>query len=594
MQYLKNVISSFLPVVVLTKKDRCFGIYPAFFLLLLASCARQGAPAGGPKDTKPPEVIILSSTPNFSTHFDKKRIELKFDEWVVLTDPLTQIIVSPPLAKRPEVLLKGKSVVVNFDKDEVLHPNTTYTINFGTSVKDFHEGNTAKDLRFVFSTGDFIDSLSFRGILTDAFSGDPMDNISIMLYENFADSAVTKERPYYFSRTDKNGQYEFQNLRSGTYWVVAIEDADQNLKWDGETERIAFRDSALVLNDSLREPINLKIFKNQSKFRLIGVNSNRYGLVKLGFNRPIKAFETKAEAPDGLRTLAERSQDSLLFWYDLPTTDTTWRLLFSCPELRAQAGKEGGDTISVVKGSRSDFIKTHSIGFWEADAPAAATSGRGKPLGAAVKLSGTKTLVQGFSKPAVLPFNYPITAFDTSRWLLTVDTNRVNKYRVNPDSASPRRLLLDIAWTQSRSYSLALLPGAITDFWGVINADTLRRIFNVLPEKQLGTLSMTLEKLKPGTSYILQILNGTAAVEERAFTAASTDQKLVLEYLPVATYTARLIEDSNGNGRWDTGNFKEKRQPEPIFNKKIEALRANWVLEVTFSTDTDQEKKRNK
>jgi len=567
-------------------------------ITLLAACARQGAPTGGPKDTKSPGIDTLASSPNFATRFDKKRFELKFDEWVVLSDVGTQVVVSPPLAVRPEVLLKGKTVVVNFDKNEVLRPNTTYTFNFGTAVKDLHEGNPAKDLRFVFSTGDFIDSLLFRGFLVDAFTGDPVENVSVMLYENFADTAVRKERPYYFARTDKLGQYEFRNLRSGTFRVIAIEDGDLNLRWDGENERIAFRDAALLVNDSLRELVNLRLFKNQPKFRLLGQNANRYGLVKVGFSIPLKSFETQTFAPAGLKTLIEKTPDSLMFWYDLPVVDTAWTLLFSAAEFRnqdsvSQTPRSEFDSIQIKKLSRSEFLTNHRIGFGDV-APPPAASARGRSNAAPPNPQIVKTIIQAPALPARLPFNFPIVSIDTSRWLLTVDSSRLRDFSVMPDSASPRHYSLAFDWKQGKIYALTLLPGAVSDFWGTPNADTLNRNFNVLAEKQLGTLSLSLEKIRPGTRYVLQILNGTSVQEERFFTAETASKKFVFSHLQVAAYTARLLEDLNGNGRWDTGDFATQRQPERIFNKKLDALRANWELEISFNIEVDDEKKRRK
>jgi hypothetical protein len=572
---------------------RSISIFPYALFLLLNACARQGAPTGGPKDTRPPEIDTLGSTPNFSTRFDQKRIELKFDEWVVLSELAKQIVVSPPLAIRPEVVLHGKTVVVNFDKKEVLRPNTTYTINFGTAVKDLHEGNPAKDLRFVFSTGDFIDSLSFRGVVTDGFTGEPVENISVMLYENFADSAVRKERPYYFTRTDKSGQYEFKNLRASTYRVVAIEDGDQNLRWNGESERIAFRDSALVLTNLSRGTIQLPLFKNSPKFRLTGQNANWYGLVKLGFSVPLKDFETQTMAPEGLKILLEKSPDSLMLWYDLPGVDTSWNLLFTS-ELsrnRDSLSQTRFDTIVVKKNSRSDFMNSHRLAFGDIPAPAGPNSGRGKPA-TAPKPQAVRTLVQTPSKPADLLFNYPISAFDTARWALLLDSNRVSNFSVLPDSASPRKLLLQADWKQGKTYTLRFLPGALTDFWGTANPDTLGRLFNILSDKQLGNLSLTLEKLIPGTSYVLQLMNGTVLEDERTFTAESDTKNLKFNALQVAAYSARLVEDRNKNGRWDTGDFENNRQPERIFNKKMDPLRANWDLEVSFSTEGGTEKKR--
>ena len=88
--------------------------------LCVLACARQGAPTGGPKDLTPPKLDSIASTPNFTTRFDKKRIELHFDEWITLDDAANQVIISPPLAKRPKITLKGKMVVVELPETEVL------------------------------------------------------------------------------------------------------------------------------------------------------------------------------------------------------------------------------------------------------------------------------------------------------------------------------------------------------------------------------------------------------------------------------------------------------------------------------------------
>jgi uncharacterized protein (DUF2141 family) len=567
---------------------------PVFYVLisLLVACARQGAPTGGPKDTTPPSVDTSASTPNFSTRFTQKRIELTFDEWVTLSDPATQIVVSPPLAKRPEAVLKGKTVVLSFDKDEILRPNTTYTVNFGNSVKDFHESNVAKDLRFVFSTGDFIDSLGFRGIVTDAFSGDPVENISVMLYENLADTAIQKERPYYFSRTDKNGQFTFENLKSGNFRVVAIDDTDQNLRWTGETERMGFTDSTLQLMDTLRPALRLSLFKPRPALRISNPGAGRYGLVTLVFNAPLESYTVTPLAPESLITTLEKEPDSLMLWYDLPV-DTAWSLVLSYQNDTAALMS---DTFSVKKLSRGNFLQNHRIGFADAVPPPAAQGrGRGAGTPAPAAAAPVKTINQTAAAPAALLFNYPITAFDTSLWLLTLDSASQRTFSVEPDTQTVRGLQLKLTWKAGKNHSLILLPGAVTDFWGTSNADTLRRIFNVFSEKQLGALAVNMQGLRPGANYVFQLMNGATLVTERRFMADIATRTEKFSDLQVATYSVRLIEDRNGNGRWDTGSFAEKRQPETVYNKKLDPLRANWEVETDLKIESEslQQKKRN-
>lgn len=570
------------------------------FFAFLGACARQGAPVGGPKDTQAPRVDTTKSTPNFSTQFDQRRIELVFDEWVVLSDVTTQIVVSPPLDKRPEVLLKGKKVIFQFDKSEVLRENTTYTLNFGTSVKDFRENNPAEDLRFVFSTGDFIDSLGFRGNVKDAFTGQPVENISVLLYENLADSAVRNERPYYFTRTDKTGNYRFENLRGGTYRVITLDDTDQNLRWVGATERIGFRDSLLVLNDSMRSFIPLTLFNSRPAFRLTGVQTRQYGRVKLGFSTATSGLEYEVLAPNGGTFIPEKTIDSLVIWYDLPQ-DTAWRLVVKRPLVQQKILEKDSldlrfDTISVGKQAKEAFLKTQQQDFGDETAVTPTSNrSRGKTSGDTpppARLRSVQTVTQIHSKKALLPFVWPISAVDTSRWELREDSTQVWDFGVMPDSSSPRRLYLENKWKQGKSYTLILYPGAIKSLWGQDNTDTLRRIFNVPTEKQLGNLLLTIPKLEPGSAYVLQLLNGVKTEDERIFVADAESQKFVFQYLPVAAYTVRLILDRNQNGRWDSGDYDALQQPELIYTQKLDPLRANWDLEAVFSTEPVNPKTR--
>ncbi len=549
-------------------------------VLALFACARQGIPTGGPKDTAPPKVDSVASSPNFSTRFQESRFQITFDEWIVLKEQQTQVLISPPPSKRPEITLKGKTVTVKFAEGEVLRPNTTYTINFGSAVQDLHEGNAAKDLRFVFSTGDFIDSLTVPGRVEDGFTGDPLENISIMLYDNLSDSVARLEKPFYLAKTDKNGQFLFQNVRAGRFKMVALEDKDQNLKWNSDNESVAFADTVLTISPiSMRRITALRLFKDQARFRLFERNANRYGLLKLTYTGPPDSIPLRVEPEvSGLKLLAEKDLDTLLVWYDL-SASTAWRLLAR------------GDTVPVRDLSRDDFFKSYRLGFAQSVPPAVGSTGnrRTQPVAAAKPSQAPppRNVNQNPTRPGVLNFSAPIVVVDTARWLFTVDSGRVASFGARADSVVLRRLNLTLPWQAGKVYSLVLLPGAVTDFYGVSNTDTLRQVFTVLSEKQLGGLNLTVSRLLPNNRYLLQLINGNEVVEQRRFTAELTDKRLIFSSLLTAAYTVRLVEDRNGNGRWDTGDYYAHRQPERIFTKKLEPLRANWEVEATMEAAVD-------
>src|SRR5690606_11693211 len=115
-----------------------------FILVFIVSCARQGTPSGGPKDTGPP--VFLGSNPDtlaLQVNPEIKEFKIDYDEYVILKDYTIQIIVSPPLGTSATFLQIGstrKSVSIHLN--EPLKDNTTYNITFGNALQDNNEGNT--------------------------------------------------------------------------------------------------------------------------------------------------------------------------------------------------------------------------------------------------------------------------------------------------------------------------------------------------------------------------------------------------------------------------------------------------------------------
>lgn len=84
-------------------------VFLFILLLIVVSCANPVAPTGGPKDETPPE--FLGSEPvNRARNFNVDRIDLVFDEFVVLKDLNQQLLVSPPMEEKLDVKTKGKGV----------------------------------------------------------------------------------------------------------------------------------------------------------------------------------------------------------------------------------------------------------------------------------------------------------------------------------------------------------------------------------------------------------------------------------------------------------------------------------------------------
>ncbi|MEN9611875.1 MAG: hypothetical protein RLZZ628_2689 [Bacteroidota bacterium] len=525
---------------------------------MFIGCANIVAPIGGKKDTTPPKIVKARSTPNLQTHFKKQNIDLVFDEWLKLDDVYNQVVVSPPLNEHPEVTLDGKTVHVKFAKEEVLRENATYTINFGTSVKDFTEGNPATDLRFVFSTGAILDSLTFRARVVDAEKDEPLDNLLVMLYDNTADSVVRKIKPFYFARTDKSGVAKIENIKAGTFKCFALKDNDLNYIFNQDGETIGFPDSLITLPQLDTAVLKIRAFDPVAKFRLKNKETNNYGFVKLNFSGDV--HKAKIHWQNGIsKVIPEYGKDTMRLWYD-NTSDAAWYVY-------AQTDTNKTDTIRVKPtGNRADFLKKNKF---------MATSIKQKVGNDPIYPTPVHPL-----KAHLIRFNYPIWNIDTSNISITDTFSKKMPFRCERDSLQPNVLYLKPknAWVEGMKYQIQLLPNAVTNLFDLKN-DTLHQAILIQNRKELGDIQLKIKGLDKQKSYLIQLLTGGQSVEAQFFADKVVSFEKRIEGLNPDIYTIKIVEDLNQNRVWDTGDYDKKAQPERIFWKKLEQLRSNWELE---------------
>lgn len=240
-----------------------FAVYLFLLLFILATfsrCAQVVAPTGGPKDTLPP-VLTGATPPDSTLRFHAENIYLHFNEYIQLQGLQDQLIITPYPRRQPVITSKLQTVSIEWK--DTLHPNTTYTVNFGNAVQDINEGNPIKDLKYVFSTGDYLDSLQITGILHDAFTGEPDSTSVVMLYTDTADSVVSREKPVYYTRSTAGGRFLLSNLPHGTFKLFALRDANNDLQYTDSTEAIAFLEEPVKLDSNL-EHLDLYLFTEKA------------------------------------------------------------------------------------------------------------------------------------------------------------------------------------------------------------------------------------------------------------------------------------------------------------------------------------------
>ncbi len=159
-------------------------------------------------------------------------------------------------------------------------------------------------------------------------------------------------------------------------------------------------------------------------------------------------------------------------------------------------------------------------------------------------------------------------------------------FRVETDTTVIKRNIRIVAeWEPGAKYRLLIPDSTITDIAYYCN-DTLKSEFTVAMADKYGTLNITF----PGTAdssrtYIAELLN-TSKKPERIRTGFHPGDQWTVSYLAPGNYTLRIIEDLNGNGRWDGGSLTERRMPERVrlwehpINGPVIVARENWQVEI--------------
>ncbi len=531
---------------------RFFGVLFLFFIgMALWQCARRGNPSGGPKDISPP-VLLRTDPENFSINFKSNRIRLYFDEYIKLEDVQNQMIVSPPLKYQPDIKPQGgPSKYIEITIKDTLQENTTYTINFGQSIVDNNEGNPNSFLTYVFSTGDYLDSLQITGLVKDAFNREPDDFISVMLYEIdsiFNDSTIYKYPPNYITNTlDSTPVFQLKNLKAGKYALVAIKDAGKNNVFDQRVDKIGFlSDTVFVPTDSL---FLLSLFEEVPDYAISVPSYVAKNKIIFGYQGPAEHIDIKplTELPDSVRTmiLKERDKDTLNYWLTPTDLDS---IVFTVVNEQQQSI----DTFTV---------KRRKL---ELDSLKLSTTTRGK-----IDFGDTLTVLA----------STPIVQIDTSKISASLNDSIPISYGVTLDTLKSQ-LNFEFLQEPNQKYSFELVPGAITDFFGMQN-DTLSYSTSTGSYADYGNLRFNITGAV-GYPAIVQLINDKGETQRQVYMTAP--QQVEFNFLRPGKYGLRLIFDDNGNQKWDTGNYLKKIQPEKVrYYPDMVDVRANWELEQTFT-----------
>lgn len=523
-----------------------------FLLLLLITigCAKRGTITGGLKDTIAP-VLKMSFPKNFSTNFKGDEIKLVFDENIILKNLNKQLIISPPMKQEPLILPTNASKFITIKIKDTLKPNTTYSFNFGQSISDNNEGNPFNQFKYVFSTGDYIDSLSLNGKVKDAYDKEAEPFVSVMLYEindTFKDSIVYTDNPRYITNTlDSLKTFKLENLKAGKYLLVAMKDYNSNNKFNPKTDKIGFNKQYInIPNDTVYQ---LELFKEVLPFKAFKpaqASGNRLimgyeGKVNSVNERPKIILKNKNEILPSIVTRFPK-KDSLQIWFKPLKTDSL--------ALTVNRDKYQENFTLKIKDQKKDTLS----------------------------ITAVQNGVLNFRERLTFETSTPLVKFDNSKIKIVDRAGTAVPFTSEYDEFN-QKLYLDFKKEPAEEYAFKIEPGALTDFFEKSN-DTLSYKVTTKTTAEYGNLSVSLQnaKLFP---IIVELTNQKGEVLATEYSDKNTT--IDFNLIEPALYSLRAIYDANKNKEWDSGNYLEKRQAEEViyFSKEID-VRANWDVNQAF------------
>lgn len=581
--------------------------------IIVASCASIGNPSGGPRDEEPPRFVRANPAPG-SVNVSAQRVNIEFDELVNVKDAFNKVVVSPPSKSVPRVSSSGKRVTVQFN--DTLHPNTTYTIDFGNAIEDNNEANKLQGFTYSFSTGPEIDTLQISGMVLSAESSEPQQGMLVGVYSNLADSAFSTLPFERMAKTDDRGRFSIKGLAPGEYRIYALADVDNDYKRANPEEATAFYDFTLIPSTervmAVDTLLNLKTGEIDT---VIARERTRF----LPNDILLRSFESDYK-PQFLQKYERRDSTKLSFIFNAPSD--------SLPELRVVDHEEFEDWFVLERSAHNDtltywmlpeklvaidslrisatYLRTDSAKMLSAITDTLrfflpkgrvnkstnddnkknkrdkekeelndSIVPRPEPLGFKVTSSSSQEVYL----PLFIDFDTPLFELDTLAFHLEtmVDTvwTPVSKFwkpeRV--DSLNPRRFKIEYPWDYSTEYRLTVDTLAATGIYGPVT-DPLEHKFKTKSEEDYSALIFNISNFTDTVPAFVELLNTSDKPVRRVPVVGG---KAEFKYLTPGKYYARIYEDHNGNGVYDTGNLDTWQQPDlSYYYPKIINIKKNW------------------
>jgi len=566
-----------------------------FFILLLCafSCAQVKPLTGGEKDTIPPN-IIKSIPERFSTNTNSDYFFFEFDELIDASTLREKLIISPFYNGSFEVKTKKNTITIFFDS--LFEDNTTYIFNFADGVTDVTERNPSLNSKFVFSTGDKIDSSYVSGIIHNPLKNELVEGALVGLYKKEDSLDLFHKKPVYFSLTDESGRFRIENLKKDEYTIYAFFDENNNLQAEYKKELFGFLEESILIGDSI-ENLYIPIFNEDLTNLELLRKRERGSVVDLVYNKKIKEY--KVSCVENISY--SLSDNNLLSVYRNKVQKDSVFLKVSVKDVNNYIAEDSfyikfGEEVNTNNETKSSFkLKSNnaddSIEF---------------------KLETNKPLIKYSIDNVEIKYDTVVLPKKFYGYYTKKKSNNLieGKMFIQVDSASKyiekvkKDIIADSLGFENDSIyksvsgyykrlntsklSLEIKKGSII----TIDNDSIKTIkedLRIRGKDYYGGLSGSVVNIENNKNIIVELVN------EKFTQIINNKMKgygFDFQNIPPGKYYLRVIEDKNNNYEWDYYSIKKKIDSERItyYPELIEVL-SNWTIEdLLFDVEESVEK----
>lgn len=526
---------------------------------LVISCATPGLPEGGPKDTYEPFPKNFNPN-NYSNNFNNEKISVQFDEWIQLANLNQNLIISPPILPQPDI--KVKKNLLTIDLKNSLDSNTTYSIDFGNSIKDINEGNILSNFKYVFSTGSFLDSLSIQGKVATYSSQNIPENTFVLLYKSGDDSIITQRKPEYIYKIQKDNSFKIDYLPKDSFRIFVLNDLNNNFIYDLPTEWVGKLEHSIFLDSSQS---NIELFVDLPELSDLKVLNSNFAksnqILTIELNKEVNLQKDSIFLQNfnfnSFNILNTNSSSKFLnFFINTDSLSNTCELVIndiivdSLRFSKPSQSPENGVFLPMVKMMSKDSI-----------------------------LSAYKNSNFQFYS------NLPISDINKNKIFLVSELDTINIQNISIQKNLWGFVIEDSLFEDFKGRIL-FLDSAIS-FQNASFSNQISWPIHFVPISDFGGINFNLELPSNEKSYILKFFKENGYLLSEYFIHGDTSFHIQFYGMNNDKFYVEVIEDLNQSATWNGYSFWKNIPPEHVFKSDLFQSKSNWEnnydIKVVFS-----------